>query len=68
MSTHTEANARTDTVTDRVAAVHASIDPTTALIAIGLAVALGFTLAFLGDPLAHEALHDFRHGAGIVCH
>jgi cobalt transporter subunit CbtB len=58
----------TDTVADRFAAARARIDPTTALAALALAAALGFALAFAQDPLAHEALHDFRHGAGIVCH
>ncbi|ELZ38205.1 CbtB domain-containing protein [Halorubrum distributum] len=58
----------TDTVADRFAAAEAQIDPLTALTALALVAALGFTLLFLQDPLAHDALHDFRHGAGIVCH
>ena len=57
-----------DTVADRFATVGARLDPMTALTALALAAALGFTLLFAQDPLAHEALHDFRHGAGIVCH
>jgi hypothetical protein len=40
----------------------------TALVALALAAAMGFTLAFMLEPLAHTPLHDFRHGAGIVCH
>ncbi|PAU84683.1 cobalamin cluster protein [Halorubrum salipaludis] len=58
----------TDTVADRFAAAGAQIDPLTALTALALAAALGFTLLFLQEPLAHDALHDFRHGAGIICH
>lgn len=57
-----------DTVADRFAAAGAQIDPLTALTALALVAALGFALLFLQDPLAHDALHDFRHGAGIVCH
>ncbi|GAB6878049.1 hypothetical protein JCM17823_03230 [Halorubrum gandharaense] len=57
-----------DTVADRLATARAQVDPTTALAAIALVAALGFTLAFMQEPLAHDALHDFRHGAGITCH
>lgn len=58
----------TDTVADRFATAGAQIDPITALTVLALAAALGFTLLFTQDPLAHDALHDFRHGAGIICH
>ncbi|ELZ43433.1 hypothetical protein C464_16942 [Halorubrum coriense DSM 10284] len=58
----------TDTVADRFATAGAQIDPITALTALALVAALGFTLLFLQEPLAHDALHDFRHGAGIICH
>jgi len=58
----------TDTVADRVAIARTQIDPMTALTAVALVAALGFTLAFVQEPLAHDALHDFRHGAGIACH
>ncbi len=57
-----------DTVAGRVATARARIDPTTALVALALTAALGFTLAFMLEPLAHTPLHDFRHGAGIICH
>lgn len=62
MSTHA------DTVTNRIVATREEIPLTTALVAVGLVAAVGFTLAFAGEPLAHEALHDFRHGVGITCH
>ncbi|MFC7323517.1 CbtB-domain containing protein [Halorubrum rutilum] len=62
MSTHT------NTVADRFAAAGAQLDPLTALTAAALVAALGFALLFMQEPLAHEALHDFRHGAGITCH
>ena len=39
-------------------------------VAVGLAAlaALGFALLVLQEPLAHDALHNFRHSAGITCH
>lgn len=58
----------TDTVADRFATARAQVDPTTVLAAVVLVAALGFTLAFMQEPLVHDALHDFRHGAGITCH
>jgi len=30
--------------------------------------ALGFALVLMQEPAAHEAMHSFRHAAGIVCH
>ncbi|SHH01165.1 CbtB domain-containing protein [Halobaculum gomorrense] len=30
--------------------------------------ALGFALLLIQEPTAHEAMHSFRHAAGIVCH
>jgi membrane-bound metal-dependent hydrolase YbcI (DUF457 family) len=35
---------------------------------LGAVAALGFALLFVQEPLAHDAMHNFRHGAGIVCH
>ena len=48
----------------------ARIELTPAQIVAGLAViaALGFTLLFVQEPTAHDALHNFRHAAGITCH
>ncbi|EMA44867.1 CbtB domain-containing protein [Halococcus saccharolyticus] len=48
----------------------ARIELTPAQVAAGLAViaALGFTLLFVQEPTAHDALHNFRHAAGITCH
>ncbi len=31
-------------------------------------VAIAFVLVFLQEPLAHDAMHNFRHAAGITCH
>jgi hypothetical protein len=58
----------TDTVSDRIVRARSDLTPTAAVMAIALAAALGFTLLFLQDPLAHDAMHNFRHAAGITCH
>ena len=58
----------TPTVSDRFA--QARHELTAREVAVGLAVvaALGFALLVLQEPLAHDALHNFRHSAGITCH
>ena len=57
-----------ETVADRIDLARTQL--TTAQIAAGLAfgAAIAFTLLFLQEPLAHDATHNFRHAAGIVCH
>lgn len=39
-------------------------------VAVGLAViaAITFGLLVMQDPMAHDALHNFRHAGGIACH
>jgi len=58
----------TPTVSDRFA--QARHELTAREVAVGLAVvaALGFALLVLQEPLAHDALHNFRHSAGVTCH
>lgn len=58
----------TDTVADRFVGATARGNLILAVTAIMIVAAIGFTLLFMQDPLVHEALHDFRHGAGITCH
>jgi hypothetical protein len=58
----------TDTVSDRIVRARSDLMPTAAVMTIALAAALGFTLLFLQDPLVHDAMHNFRHTAGITCH
>jgi hypothetical protein len=58
----------TETVHDRIERVKMDVAPTEAMLGLALAAAIGFTLLFLQDPLAHDAMHNFRHGAGITCH
>jgi len=60
--------AATETVHDRVDIATETLSA--AQIAAGLAfVALaGFALLFAQDPMVHDAMHDFRHVAGVACH
>jgi len=58
----------TDTVHGRLDRARTTTTPTQALATALAVVALGFTLLALQEPAAHEAMHNFRHAAGIVCH
>ncbi|WP_225334384.1 CbtB domain-containing protein [Halomicrobium urmianum] len=58
----------TDTVRDRVDLAAETLSGTQLALAVGLVAALGFALLFLQEPLAHDALHNFRHSAGVTCH
>ncbi len=60
--------AERETVHGRIERAKVDVTATEALMAVALAAAIGFTLLFLQDPLAHDAMHNFRHGAGITCH
>ncbi len=57
-----------ETVADRIdlARTHLSVPQIAAGLAFGVAIA--FVLVFLQEPLAHDAMHNFRHAAGITCH
>ena len=57
-----------DSVRDRIE--RASTDMTVTQVGIGLAMAasVGFVLLFMQEPLVHDAMHNFRHAAGITCH
>lgn len=57
-----------DTVHDRIEGVRAELSPGRLAVGLAVAAALGFTLLALQEPLAHDATHTFRHGAGIACH
>lgn len=57
-----------DTVSDRIDTAAGTLSPTQ--LALGLsAITLGlFLLAFSGEPLVHDAMHNGRHVAGVICH
>ncbi|MDS0261476.1 CbtB-domain containing protein [Haloarcula sp. S1CR25-12] len=60
--------AETDTVSRRVDIATRSLSGTQMALGLALVAALGFTLLFVQDPMVHDSLHNFRHGAGITCH
>lgn len=57
-----------DTVSDRIDTARATLSPTqVGLGLLGITLAL-FLLAFAQEPLVHDAMHNGRHVAGVVCH
>jgi hypothetical protein len=60
--------AATNTVHGRIEHARAELTPAQLAAGLLLAAGLGFGLLFVQDPMAHDALHNFRHAAGITCH
>jgi len=60
--------ATTDTVRDRIDRARVELSPGQIAAGLALGAALGFALLFLQEPLAHDAMHNFRHAAGVACH
>jgi hypothetical protein len=61
-------SAANDTVSERIDIARATLSPTRAgLGLLGITLAL-FLLAFAQEPLVHDAMHNGRHLAGVVCH
>lgn len=58
----------TDSVHGRVEQARIELTPARVALGLGLLAILGFTLLFVQEPMVHESLHNFRHGAGITCH
>jgi len=58
----------TDTVRGRVDIATSTLSGTQMALALTFVAAIGFTLLFVQDPMVHDAMHNFRHGAGITCH
>ncbi|WP_436346874.1 CbtB domain-containing protein [Natronorubrum sp. FCH18a] len=57
-----------ETVHDRIVTARSELTPERLAAGLLLVAALGFTLLFLQDPVAHDSMHNFRHAAGITCH
>jgi cobalt transporter subunit CbtB len=57
-----------ETVHDRIDIARASLTPTQIAIGLGLIALAGVTLLFVQEPMVHDAMHNFRHAAGITCH
>jgi len=61
-------SAANDTVTDRIDTARGTLSPTqVGLGLLGVTLTL-FLLAFAQEPLVHDAMHNGRHVAGVVCH
>ena len=61
-------SAANDTVSDRIDTARSTLSPTeVGLGLLGVTLAL-FLLAFAQEPLVHDAMHNGRHLAGVVCH
>ncbi|MFC4438098.1 MULTISPECIES: CbtB domain-containing protein [Natrialbaceae] len=60
--------ATSDTVSDRIESASAELTPIQIATGLAFAAGIAFTLVFLQEPLAHDAMHNFRHAAGITCH
>lgn len=58
----------TPTVSDRFAQARQELTARQMAVGLALVAALGFALLVMQEPLAHDALHNFRHSAGITCH
>ncbi len=60
--------AEKDTVRHRVDIATSGLSGTQMMLGVALVAALGFTLLFVQDPMVHDSMHNFRHGAGVTCH
>ena len=60
--------AATETVRGRIDHARGELTPTQVAAGLLFVAALGFTLLFAQDPMVHDAMHNFRHAAGIACH
>lgn len=57
-----------DTVHDRIDRASRELSATQIGIGLAMALSIGFVLMFMQDPMVHDAMHNFRHVAGITCH
>lgn len=56
------------TVLDRVQTVQSDLSPTEVGTGLAVGLSLVFLLLVVQEPLVHDAMHNFRHAAGITCH
>jgi cobalt transporter subunit CbtB len=57
-----------ETVHDRIAVARTDVTRTQLALGIGIVALVGVTLLFVQEPMVHDALHNFRHAAGVTCH
>ncbi|MFB6184951.1 MAG: CbtB domain-containing protein [Haloarculaceae archaeon] len=60
--------AATQTVHDRIDIASSSLTPPQLGLGLAVLAIAAFALLFVQDPMVHDALHNFRHAAGITCH
>lgn len=60
--------AEAHTVRGRVDNVRVQLSPAQVAVGLGALALLGLTLVAVQEPAVHNALHDFRHVAGVTCH
>lgn len=58
----------TETVSDRIETARTHLTPAEIAVGLAFAAAIAFALVVLQEPLVHDATHNFRHAAGVVCH
>jgi len=57
-----------ETVTDRIELAQSQLSAGQIATGLAFGTAIAFTLVFVQEPLVHDAMHNFRHAAGIACH
>lgn len=57
-----------ETVSDRLELARGELTATQIAAGLAFGAAITFALLFLQEPLAHDATHQLRHAAGVVCH
>lgn len=57
-----------ETVSDRIELARGELTPIEIAAGLAFGAAIVFALLFLQEPMAHDAMHSFRHAAGITCH
>jgi cobalt transporter subunit CbtB len=57
-----------ETVHDRIDSASSSLTPTQMALGLGLVAIAAFTMLFVQEPMMHDAMHNFRHAAGVTCH
>ncbi|ELY48827.1 CbtB domain-containing protein [Natronolimnohabitans innermongolicus] len=57
-----------ETVGDRIDLARNQLTPLQITAGLAFGAAIAFTLLFVQEPMVHDAMHNFRHAAGITCH
>lgn len=60
--------AATETVHDRIEFATDSLTPMQVALGLSLITSMATLILFAQEPLVHDAMHNFRHAAGVTCH